>query len=466
MINNKIIRSYKKIAIALAIVMLCPLSGCGKKQVDYSEANAGQAEVVEDGIPKHLEYTITGEANDVVVNADVVVPDAYKSCTVMELTKKTFETSDIEYYVDYFFDEGTDFLYMPYNKEEFAEIKGNMEPLLKQATDPGVMDAFNCAMEEPESYPDTEEEMFDEYRLYNMITDERCQIFGAIDGEYYVLSFFKDDLNCVMMLERFDNTSPNLWLEDIAEDDYYLRTNGNTCTYTKEEAEKLALDYVKELGYEDFSIIQTNNTQSEYWFKEGDKEVSVDGYSIYLGRTYDNYSYVYSTSYCPDYSTDGQIVFGEYDSYKEAVHEYIRVYVDSKGIRHMYYFNPMEEKGTLTKEAELLDFSKVQAVADERFKTIADEDIYGYGLEINISEIRLGYGYVSDGDNRTLIPMWYFLSKDEIAGFSGGNIVQLRINALDGSIVLDYDIEIVLEDPEDIEYLENLGNVDVITDEN
>lgn len=463
MINNKI--NCKKIAIALAIVMLCPLSGCGKKQVDYSDATEGQAEVAEDGIPQHLEYTITGEVTDVVVNADVVVPDAYKSCTIMELTKKTFETSDIEYYVDYLFDEGTDFLYMPYNKEEFAEIKGNMEPLLKQTTDPGMMDAFNCAMEEPESYPETEEEMFDEYRLYNMITDERCQIFGAIDGEYYVLSFFQDETNCVMMLERFDNTSPNLWLEDVAEDDYYLRTSGNICTYTQEEAEKLALDYVKELGYDDFSIIQTNNTQSEYWFKEGDKEVAVDGYSIYLGRTYDNYSYLYSTSYCPDYSIDGHIVFGENGSYKEKIHEYIRVYVDSKGIRHMYYFNPMEEKGILTQEAELLDFSKVQAVADENFKRMADLEIYGYGMDVNISEIRLAYGYVSDGDNRTLIPMWYFLSKDEIAGFAGANYVQFIINALDGNIVLDYDIEIVLEDPEDIEYLENLEDTEIIIDE-
>ena len=56
MINNKIKRNYKKIAIALAIVMLCPLSGCGKKQVvDYSDATEGQAEVEEDGIPQHLE---------------------------------------------------------------------------------------------------------------------------------------------------------------------------------------------------------------------------------------------------------------------------------------------------------------------------------------------------------------------------------------------------------------------------
>ena len=462
MIKNIMKRNYKKTAIGIAMIMLCALAGCGKKQVDYSDATEGQVEVVESDIPKHLDYTITGAYSDVVVNADVVVPNAYKSCTVMELTKKTFETSDIEYYVDYFFDAGTDFLYMPYNKEEMAEIKGNMEPLLKQATDPSVIDAFECAMEEPESYPETEEEMFDEYRLYNMITDERCQIFGAIDGEYYVLSFFKDDSNCVMMLERFDNTSPNLWLEDVAEDDYYLKTNGNTCTYTQEEAEKLALDYVKELGYDDFSVIQTNNTQSEYWFKEGDKEVSVDGYSIYLGRTYDNYSYVYSTNYCPDYSTDGQIVFGENGSFKETVHEYIRVYVDSKGIRHMYYFNPMEEVGALSDEVAFLDFSKVQAVADENFKHTADLDIYGYGKDVIISEIRLGYGYVSDGDNRTLIPMWYFFIKDETAGFSNGNNIELRINAIDGSIVLDAG-NVYIEDIESLEELENLEDVEVIT---
>ena len=44
----------------------------------------------------------------------------------------------------------------------------------------------------------------------------------------------------------------------------------------------------------------------------------------------------------------------------------------------------MEEKGTLTKEAELLDFSKVQAVADENFKRMADLEIYGYGRVENM----------------------------------------------------------------------------------
>ncbi|MBO5387898.1 MAG: hypothetical protein J6A59_07155 [Lachnospiraceae bacterium] len=443
MINNKI--NYKKITIALAIVMLFPLSGCGKKQVDYSEATKGQTEVVEDGIPQHLEYTITGEATDVVVNADVVVPDAYRSCTVMELTKKTFQTSDIEYYVDYFFDEGTDFLYMPYNKEEMSEIKGNMEPLLKQATDPRTIDAFECAMEEPESYPETEEEMFEEYRFYNMITDERCQIFGAIDGEYYVLSFFKDGINCVMRLERFDNTSTNLSLQDVAEDDFYIKTSGNTCTYTKEEAEKLALDYVNELGYDNFSIIQTNNTKSEYWFKDNDKKVDVDGYSIYLGRTYDNYAYTYSSNYCFDYSTDEIFIFGKNGSSKIAVHEYIRICVDSKGIRHIYYFNPMEEVGALTEEVELLDFAKVQAVADERFKNMAKVEVYGYGTGVNISEIRLGYGYDINGENKVLIPMWYFFNKDDNEVFGCGKNDILRINALDGRMVLDTSSVVYIE---------------------
>lgn len=425
-------RNLKKTAISLVIIMLCSLAGCGKKQVDYADATEGQVEVVEDDIPQHLEYTITGEKCDVVVNADVIVPSAYKSCTVMELSKKTFDTSDIEYYVDYFFDAGTDFLYMPYNKEEMTEIKGNMEPLLKQATEPRVIESFIFAMQEPESYPETEEEMFDEYRLYNMITDERCEIFGAIDGEYYVLTFFKDDLNCVMMLERFDNTTPNLLLQDAEDDDYYLKTNGNTCTYTQEEAEKLALDYVKELGYEDFSVIQTNNTQSEYWFKENDKETAVDGYSVYLGRTYDNYSYVYSSNYCPDVSTDGQVVFGEYDTMKQAVNEYIRVYVDSKGIGHIYCFNHMEEIGVLAEEVELLDFEKMQGLADERLKT--DADLQDYNNGINISEIRLGYGYVSDGENKTLIPMWYFFEKGGTGDFDS-KYAYLRVNALDGSLV-------------------------------
>ena len=58
----------KKTTIAYSVLALClilGLTGCGKKQVDYADATEGQVDVVEDGIPKHLEYTITGEATDV-----------------------------------------------------------------------------------------------------------------------------------------------------------------------------------------------------------------------------------------------------------------------------------------------------------------------------------------------------------------------------------------------------------------
>ena len=60
--------------------------------------------------------------------------------------------------------------------------------------------------------------------------------------------------------------------------------------------------------------------------------------------------------------------------------------------------------------------------------------------------------------------MWYFFS--EIAGFSGGNNVELRINAIDGSIVLDVDNVMYIEDVESLEELENLEDVEVITYEN
>ena len=59
--------------------------------------------------------------------------------------------------------------------------------------------------------------------------------------------------------------------------------------------------------------------------------------------------------------------------------------------------------------------------------------------------------------------MLYFFS--EITCFFGGNIVELRINAIDGSIVLDADNVMYIEDIESLEELENLEDVEVIIDE-
>ncbi len=423
--------------------MLCSLMGCGRKDVDYSAVTEGQTQsssgiteqtdIIEDNIPEHLEYTIQGELGKVVVNADVKLPDAYKKCNVMELSKDPFDDADIQYYVDLIFDEGTDILYMPYTPDEFAEIKSKLEPLSQKALSDREVEAFEYMMSEPLSYPEVEEEEFEEYKFYN-VGEEKCEILGEIDGKYYLLTFRKDQMNCVMVLNRLENI-PYLHWEDTGEAYYDVRDGGNTCTYSKEEAQKLASDFVKSLGYEDLGVIWTNNARSRGWDEEQmEYEEAVNGYSIYFGRTYDNYSYTYASFKCPDDQNEGNMVMDEWGNVSAIeLNEYVRVYVDSEGINKMNFFNPMKEEETMAEEVELLSFDKVESIANEAFLSAADAS----DITSNVTEIELGYGYIDNGDRKALVPMWYFFEGDYSNARYYIRNVWMKINALDGSLVWD-----------------------------
>ena len=115
----------RKKALVLVGIMLCSLMGCGKKQVDYSGATeSANGEVAVNGqntvaesivIPESAEYTITGAKGTIEVAAQIKVPEEYEKCTVMELSRVVYEDEDIKARADKIFDEGSYFLYMPYN---------------------------------------------------------------------------------------------------------------------------------------------------------------------------------------------------------------------------------------------------------------------------------------------------------------------------------------------------------------
>ncbi len=456
------VKGTKKGKIILMLALLLGLSGCGRKDVDYSAATEGQdkttsgveeqADIGED-IPGHVECSINTLYGDVIeINADVKLPSAYNKCTVMELSCETFEAADIEYYVDLLFDKGTDVLYMPYTAEEMAEIKQNFEALKQTATSDREIMAFEDAMLEPEYYPEIPEEDFEgfeEYRLYNLGDEERCQILGKIHDEYYLLTFFKSTKNYVMILNRWGYGN-DLYLVEVSEDNYYMQTEGNTCAYSQEEAEALALDFVKNLGYDNFGVIKTHNAYNRHYTKAGEEVNEVDGYNIYLGRAYDNYSYIYSSNICLNDEQDDICVFDAFDSgWTDAVSEYIRVYVDSQGICRINFFNPMKEERILAENVKLLAFDKVLDTFGKpyEFTELGNSAVVGE-IEISdssnyetctyyIDEIVLGYGYVGEGNTRALVPVWYFFEREDTSGMSTGQskFVYKRINALDGGYV-------------------------------
>lgn len=439
--------------LGISVLILCSLVGCGKKQVDYSKATEvedgysateDQQNLTEEVIPEHLEYVIQGDLGDVTVYADIKLPDAYKKCAVVELTETPFEDEDIKAIADNIFDKGTYFLYMPYNSEEVAFLLEQLSNLSQFASTERESTKFDETIRWLEDSQITGfaqgiflENEYEELIFYK-IDDARpevCDVLGEIDGRYYILKFKRDDKNSLMTLERWESYE-DIFAQDTGEESIDMRLEGNPCTYTMEEAEKLALDYIRELGYEDYDVVWTNNVyRGEYNYDPTHQghESRIEGYNVYLGRSYDNYSFTYSSR---NYPRDlmNSLVIGE-DGNATAIegYEFARVYVDNQGICQVEICNPMIETGTITKDVVLLPFEKVDKIAQETLKSYADVA----DTRWSVTEVELGYGMVKSGDKASLVPMWYYFQGDYSKEVAYCRLAFVRINALDGSVVDD-----------------------------
>lgn len=82
------------------LVIICSLSGCnGDKEVSYEAATSSQlteevAFVDDIEVPDHLDMTIEGASSRTVIDADIILPDGYKNCTVVECIDRDFTDED------------------------------------------------------------------------------------------------------------------------------------------------------------------------------------------------------------------------------------------------------------------------------------------------------------------------------------------------------------------------------------
>ena len=444
----------KRIAIGLVVSMLCTLTGCEKKQEENASPTDASSiveleEVVDAGgaeeIPESLDYTVVGDNCTVTVSADVTVPDNYNSCTVMSLADDSFDDEDIKSMVEKIFDEGSYFLYMPYNQDEIQFLREKLtiaSETVANDDEARVFEAVLSGFDDEESlsvgYEDYEElKFYPDHR-----TDEVsyfCEIFGAIDGRYYLLTFEKDDKNSSMALRRWDRTV-EFGVGDISADSIDLNISGNVSPYSQEESEEIARAFVEKLGYDQYDIVQTNNCSCgrgggpNYGLDPNDYIIEVwsgiEGYNVYFGRSDSNYSMIYTSE---SWLLIGDVEYelhAEVEEFKNT--ECLRVYVDSEGVCDLKVYNPMIAEDSAEEEIVLQSFDKIDTIAQNVMASYADSN----KKNLKINAVELGYGIVEDGDNKALVPVWYYFMDDPNANQT---MLQqnafLMINALDGTVI-------------------------------
>lgn len=444
----------RKTAMVVVCIMLCSLIGCGKKEVDYSDATESangevqvesqttEAQSIE--IPENIEYTITGAKGTIDVAAEIKVPEEYEKCTVMELSRVVYEDEDIKAMADKIFDEGSYFLYMPYNEEARANLRDKLTTASENAANDWDAATFEFVLGkiDEEDFFSTSDESFDELKFYQVDEDDNfCKVLGAIDGRYYVLSFEKNGNNCGVKLVRWDRTI-GFQLADYSADSIDVRTSGNASIYSQEESEAMAMEFAMKLGYEGYGVVQSNVAfyactlpKDESTIDREDFIQGVDGYNVYLGRNQNNYAMAYSSeSWIMEYlDIDGsEIVYEDFPVEKFENTECIRVYVDGQGICEMKVYNPMEEVGPMNEDIVFLPFEKVDGIAQDELQAYADANSGKFKIE----SIQLAYGMVDEDGKKALVPVWYYFGKDALnnQSFYQQNAI-VMINALDGTVI-------------------------------
>ncbi len=435
-------------------IMLCSLIGCGKKEVDYSDATESangevqvesqttEAESIE--IPENIEYTITGAKGTIDVAAEIKVPEDYEKCTVMELSRVVYEDEDIKAMADKIFDEGSYFLYLPYNEEARANLRDKLTTASANAANDWDAATFEYVLGyfDEEDFFSTLDENFEELKFYQGEEDAYfCRVFGAIDGRYYILSFEKNGSNCAMELIRWDRFV-GFQLGDYSPDSIDVRTSGNASTYSQEESEAMAMEFAMKLGYEGYGLVQSNTAfyactlPKDINIIQTDEFIQgIDGYNVYLGRNYNNYSMAYSSDFWIMAYNDlegNTMYYEDFPVEKFENTECIRVYVDGQGICEMKVYNPMEEVGPMNEDIVFLPFEKVDGIAQDELQAYADANSGKFKIE----SIQLAYGMVDDDGKKALVPVWYYFGKDALnnQSFYQQNAI-VMINALDGTVI-------------------------------
>lgn len=215
----------------------------------------------------------------------------------------------------------------------------------------------------------------------------------------------------------------------------------NLCSYSEEEAAKLALQYAALLGDNDMAVAKTNwcfGQVSEA--SESLDDITVPkptGYAFYLQRQYgklpgNESDFWWRLATDKDKEAASQVdpsgIVAEQEDY--------RVEVTDKGVVAIDTIEPWYEvTKTLSDSTSLMDFSDIEELVKGYFEESLKNSEDAAGTEkniIRISEVALRYATVLYDGEYTLIPCWFF---NQSNGNYGGQSTVMVINAIDGSKV-------------------------------
>ena len=467
MMKMDITKRRKMMALFLAgtLTVSAAVTGCGRKNVDYNVDNTqpkhtgadlGQTETSASGenldsgslwskykIPFTCDAEIavgdTGLSKIHITDDDISVPDT-SDLQIAQYKKKDPESNEVKKQVaENLFDKDAGiYVYDSLHrikKDIQAEItqyqtaKENYpDPVFADSYDSWISDLETELTDAPDSYPAAGDYSADDY-------------VGTVDGKEYELYYKTDSVyRSFNMREDFMMYRPKekaTYVTPYSKADYERETGTeadqentvqNACSYSKEEAQMKAEEFLSKIGAKDVALQDSSDL---YW-------VYTDATNSVVATDVDGYSFTYVRAV--DKQPVSTMAFNQVENLQKQVEYYdvpverYEITMDSNGIINANWCDYLESTGESAK-TEILSFPELLEKANETIPEYYKTYPCKYNA-INFNDVTLTY-YLTAGaaDGQfEYKPVWIVSSCDDKSDpdYPSEMVV---LDAADGSVI-------------------------------
>lgn len=464
--KKSVMKQRKGMALLFAgtLMLTAITSGCSKKNVDYNVDNnvvsqtdeAGKADTsntsaqIEDGglrskyeIPLTCDTAIdtgdTGLSGIQVKDDEIEVPDT-SSLQVVQYKKKDPEGNEVKKQIaENLFDkdEGI-YAYDSMNRikkdiqaeiEQYKVEKENYpDPIFADSYDMWISDLETELENAPENYPAAGDYSSDDF-------------VGTVDGKGYELYYksfsryrsfnMREDLMIYRPKEKAAHVmyySKDDYTRETKQDSDQGNIVENACTYTEEEAQLRAEDFLSKIGAKDVALQSSSDL---YW-------VYTDTSNTVVATDIDGYTFTYVRSV--DKQPSSTMSFNRVENLQDKVEYYdmpierYEITMDSNGIINANWCDYLEATGE-SEQTEILSFPELLEKANETIPAYYKQYPCKYNA-INFNDVTLTY-YLTAGEKDgefAYKPVWIFFACDDDSDpdYPSEMVV---LDATDGSVI-------------------------------
>ena len=454
-VNRKL--HYKKmaaLAVAGVLVAGSTLTGCGKKNIDYSvdggSGNGGSADSgsLQDkyGIPESCDMTLeTGDSglSKLAIEADEVSVPSTMDLPIVYAKKKEISNDAKKQLVESLVEKDKGIYAFDYDNMTKADIQEQIDQYEKEKKNSAangdtsgstwydsMIDGLKDQLQKaPDEYPAADDYSGTEFlgeiggRKFLVNVDDQGGASGSMCLKDQLITYRPKDGASGVYFSTPDTG------DDLTDVDM---SSTNVCTFSKDEAQSIADEFVNKIGMADVTL---NKAQDLYWYYYGadgnTDSVEVDGYVFSYTRSINNQP----TASAEVWNVDNLM---QDDASVSIPSEKCEVYVDSNGVISANWVNYFEITDK-TESKDLLSFDELLKKANTNIAEYYTTYPTRY-KKVEFNDMKLAY-YLEKTDEDGVfkyVPAWILTQYEDMADESNNADYpdqMVVLDATDGSVI-------------------------------